>query len=289
VLGIRCWFIEAAFWDIRGKAAGRSVAALLGADRDRLEVYASTGAVRDPADAAAHARRLVDAGFRGVKIRTRHDRLEDDLQMVAAVREAVGPEVAVMCDANQAWRVDVFGHGPVWDLERAAAAARGMEQHGVAWLEEPLDMYDLGGYAALRRRTSTPVAAGELHGEPSLVRLLMDAEGVDVVQPDAVMTGGITGAAALASEAARRGLAFSPHTWTNGVGLAVNLHVALAAGNCVRLEYPCDPPGWTPQARDAMLTHPLLPGPDGMLACPDAPGLGITLDENALSAHAVPL
>lgn len=289
VLGIRAWFVEAAFWDLRGKAEGRPVDQLLGSGRDRIRVYASTGEVRGPDDAAEHARRLVLDGFRGLKLRTRHERLEEDLATVAAVRAAVGPDVAVMCDANQAWRVDVFGTGPVWDLERAVAAAEGMAAYGVAWLEEPLDMYDLAGYAELRRRTSTPIAAGELHGDPALVELLMNAEGVDIVQPDAVMTGGVTGATHLARLAAARGLGFSPHTWSNGVGLAVNLHVALAAPNCTWLEYPFDPPGWVPADRDAMLRGPLVPDEDGYLHRPGPEGLGIELDEEALAEHAMAL
>jgi L-alanine-DL-glutamate epimerase-like enolase superfamily enzyme len=289
VLGIRAWFVEAAFWDLRGKAEGRSVAELLGSTREEIRLYASTGEVREPEAAAEHARGIVAAGFQGLKLRTRHERLEEDLEMVAAVRAAVGPGVAIMCDANQAWRVDVFGEGPVWDLERAVAAAEGMAAHGVTWLEEPLDMYDLAGYAELRRRTSTPIAAGELHGDPGLVALLVNAEGVDVVQPDAVLTGGVTGAAGLARLAAGRGLAFSPHTWTNGVGLAVNLHVALAAENCTWLEFPYDPPGWLPEDRDAMLLRPLLPDGAGVLRRPDAPGLGIELDEEALSEYGMPL
>ncbi|MGH2687204.1 MAG: enolase C-terminal domain-like protein, partial [Actinomycetota bacterium] len=150
-------------------------------------------------------------------------------------------------------------------------------------------MYDLAGYAELRRRTATPIAAGELHGEPSLVGLLMDAGGVDVVQPDATTTGGVTGATALARLAAGRGLGFSPHTWSNGVGLAVNLHVALAAGNCSWLEFPYDPPGWLPADRDAMLGRPLVPDGDGFLHRPGTEGLGIELDEAALGEFGMPL
>lgn len=288
-LGIRAWFVEAAFWDLRGKSEGKSVAALLGARRDRIPAYASTGQVRDPEEAAEHALAALALGFKGIKIRTRHPSLDEDLAMVRSVREAIGADIALMCDANQAWRVDAFAKGPVWDLERATAAARGMEEFGVAWLEEPLDMYDLRGYAQLRRNTKVKIAAGELHGDPGLVRLLMEADGVDVVQPDLVFTGGVTGAFALAQEAAARGLAYTPHTWTNGLGLAANLQVAMAAPNCEWIEYPYDPPGWVPEARDAMLTEPLSIDTEGFLALPDAPGLGVTLDEERLKAHGTPL
>lgn len=288
-LGIRAWFVESAFWDLKGKAEGRSVAALLGAKRDRIRAYASTGQLRDPEEAAEHAVAVLEEGFKGIKIRPRHNEVERDIAMVRAVREAIGEEIALMCDGNQAWRVDTFAKGPVWDLERAATVAKAMEEFGVAWLEEPLDMYDLDSYAELRRRTKTPIAAGELHGDPGLVRLLMDAGGVDIVQPDLVFTGGVTGALALARDAAERGLAFSPHTWTNGLGLIQNLHVALAAPNCEWLEYPFDPPGWVPEARDAMLTEPILPDSEGYVRLPEGPGLGVTLDEEKLKTYGTPV
>lgn len=288
-LGIRAWFVESAFWDLRGKAEGKSVAELLGANRDRIRAYASTGTLRDPAEAAEHAVEVLERGFKGIKIRPRHQEVERDIAMVRAVREAIGDEVALMCDGNQAWRVDTFAKGPVWDLERATRVAKAMEEYGVAWLEEPLDMYDLNGYAELRRRTSTPIAAGELHGDPGLVRLLMDAGGVDIVQPDLVFTGGLSGAFALAQEAHSRGLSFAPHTWTNGLGLAQNIQVALAAPSCEWIEYPYDPPGWVPEARDAMLTEPLLIDDEGSLRAPQGPGLGVTIDEEKLKAHGTAL
>lgn len=284
-LGIRAWFVETALWDIRGKAEGKSIAALLGATGDRIPAYCSTGELRSPAEAAEHAVSVLQKGFKGIKIRTRHETVDEDLAMVRAVREAIGDQVALMCDANQAWRVDTFAKSPVWDLERATKACKGMEEFGVVWIEEPLGMYNLEGYAELRRRTKTPIAAGELHGDPDLVRLLMDAEGVDIVQPDLTFTGGVTGAFGLAREAAARGLGFAPHTWTNGLGLAANLHLAVAAPNCDWLEFPYDPPGWVPEGRDAMLSAPIEIDSEGFVRLPDAPGLGVQLNEERLKSH----
>lgn len=289
VLGIRAWFLEVAFWDLKGKTAGKSIAELLGGGDERIRAYCSTGELRSPNEAADHAERCLEAGFKGIKIRTRHDDPDDDIAMVEAVRKAVGDDVALMCDANQAWRVDTFGKGPVWDFERAASTAKRMEEYGVAWLEEPLDMYDLNGYAKLRSSTETPIAAGELHGDPDLVRLLIEADGVDIVQPDLVFTGGVTGSFALAREAERRDLAYSPHTWTNGLGLAANLQLALAAPNCEWLEYPYDPPGWVPEARDAMLAEPISLDADGYVRAPKGPGLGFALNEEALKTYGTPL
>ena len=284
-LGVRAWFLESAFWDLKGKAAGKSVAELLGAKRDRIRAYCSTGSLRSPEDAAQHAVEVLKLGFQGIKIRPRHATVEEDIAMVTAVREAIGDNVALMCDGNQAWRVDTFAKGPIWDLDRAITAATAMRDLGVTWLEEPLDMYDFAGYAELRKQVGLPIAAGELHGDPGLVRLMMDADGVDIVQPDLVLTGGVTGAMQIAKLAASRGLGFAPHTWTNGLGLVQNLHVAMAAENCEWLEFPYDPPGWTPEGRDVILSEPIEVGQDGYVNLPKGPGLGVTLDEEVLSKY----
>jgi len=90
----------------------------------------------------------------------------------------------------------------------------------------------------------------------------------------------------IAEVALARNRWFTPHTWTNGIGLLANLHVAAGVGGGPYLEFPYDPPGWTPERRDAVLAQPVRPGPDGVLRVPDAPGLGIVLDEVAIRRYA---
>lgn len=284
-LGVRAWFVESAFWDLKGKAAGKGVAELLGASREDIRAYCSTGTLRSPDEAAAHAVEVLQKGFKGIKIRPRHASVAEDIAMVKAVREAIGDEVALMCDGNQAWRVDTFAKGPVWDLDRATELAKAMKDLGCEWLEEPLEMYDFAGYAELRKRVGLPIAAGELHGDPGLVDLMIDADAVDIVQPDLVLTGGVSGAMALAKRAAERGLRFAPHTWTNGLGLIQNLHVALASPNCDWLEFPYDPPGWTTEARDVILAEPTEVDADGLVHRPKGPGLGVSLNEEVLTKY----
>lgn len=210
-LGVRAWFAEVAVWDLKAKSQGKTIAQMLGAKRDRVRAYCSTGELRSAEDAAAHAKRVLEHGFKGIKIRTRHATLDEDIAMLEAVRGAVGDEIALMCDANQAWRVDAFEKGPVWDLARASEFAKAAERAGVEWIEEPLEMFDFAGYARLCGLTDVKIAAGELHGEPGLVRLLIDAGGVDVVQPDLCFTGGVTGAWWLA-EYSRTGVSSSRRT-----------------------------------------------------------------------------
>jgi L-alanine-DL-glutamate epimerase-like enolase superfamily enzyme len=106
--------------------------------------------------------------------------------------------------------------------------------------------------------------------------------GVDVLQTDAVLSGGIGGCRRLAALADLCGRTWSPHTWSNGYGLVVNLHLALAVSSCPYVEVPLDPPAWTPERRDWLLPTPLLIAPDGTVAPPAGPGLGVQPDLDAL-------
>jgi D-galactarolactone cycloisomerase len=283
VLGIRAWHVEPACWDLIGKAAGMPVWRLLGGAASRIRAYASTGELREPARRVEDVQALKQQGFSAAKLRIRWPTVEEDVALVRAVREAL-PDMTLMVDANQGWRVHGFGEYPEWDLARAVRTARALEELDVTWLEEPLDQHDYRGYAALRSKSTVPLAGGELLSDLHGFRDLIEHRAVDVLQPDATLTGGIHMATRVAAMAEAAGLGFAPHTWTNGIGLLVNLQVmgAVGADWC---EFPIDPPGWTPEARDAMLAAPIAIDPDGYVTLPDRPGLGIELDEERIAAH----
>ena len=290
VLGLRVWFIETAIFDLAAKAAGLPLYRYLGGSRDRVPAYASFGELRDGPRRAEDTLAAKALGFKLVKLRPRHATMREDIAEVEAVRAAAGDEMGIACDANQGWRVDTFApDNPVrWDFKRALATARAYEEFEVAWLEEPLDQFDFEGYRRLRDQTTTPIAGCELAGDVWPVREMIERRAVDIVQPDATFTGGITGALDLARTAAQFGIGFQPHTWSNGLGLAANMHV-MAATQGAWLEYPYDPPGWVPEGRDAMLAEPIRVAPDGMLDLPQASGLGVELDLDRIQAHGTPI
>ncbi len=272
----RYWPLEAALWDLLGKARGVPVATLLGGAVDRLPAYASTGSIRPPEESAEVALRLREEGFRALKMRVEPPAFEEGLARIGAVRDAVGDSMDVMVDLNQGWRMpgDVT---PPWPYEDVRRFADGLAAYGVRWLEEPLHGDDVAGLARLRGETSVPLAGGEMARTPALLDAYLAAGALDVLQPDAVLAVGIARARDLAGEAIAQGLAFTPHTWSNGIGLLANLHLTAGVGGGPYLEYPYDPPGWTPERRDFMLAAPTLPDVDGYLVIPDEPGLGIVL------------
>jgi D-galactarolactone cycloisomerase len=285
--GGRPWTVEVAIWDLVGRLVGQPLWRLLGGRSERLLAYVSTGEAVAPEERATRVVALRDQGVRAVKLRFHHADWRRDVEVVEAVRGAVGGGVEIMVDANQGWRM-AGDRSARWDVATATQVARALEPLGVYWLEEPLRTDDVEGYALLRRRTALRIAAGEMVRGLFEARDLILRGGVDVVQPDVVLAGGLGGCRRIAALADLCGRAFSPHTWTNGFGLLANLHLATAVSTCPYLEVPLDPPGWTTARRDWLLGGTRLEiAADGTVTPPPGPGLGVLPDLDALEAHRV--
>jgi L-alanine-DL-glutamate epimerase-like enolase superfamily enzyme len=281
----RYWPLEAALWDVVGQVAGLPVAMLMGGATDGLPAYASSGTLRPPSEQAESALRLREEGFRALKIRIDPRQLDEGLAAVEATRAAVGTSMAIMVDLNQAWRMP----GDITTgLDRAGALriADRLAELDVLWLEEPMPGQDLAGLALLRRTSRVRIAGGEMTRTFPDSLAALDADAYDVHQPDVVLAGGLLRGRTLGELALARGRWYTPHTWTNGIGLLANLHVVAGVGGGPYIEYPYDPPGWTPERRDFMLAEPIRPDADGVLHVPPRPGLGIELDRDALRRYA---
>jgi D-galactarolactone cycloisomerase len=165
------WVIDLALWDLIGKACGQPLFKLWGGYTDRVLAYASLAEMGTPKNRAEMALRLLEEGFKAVKLRLRAPTVQGDVAQVAAVRDAVGDRMAIMVDANQAGAARLPGLNPrgaeVWTYERALATARELEGLGVVWLEEPLPRYDYEHLARLCgrmyciRAVSIYIAGGE--------------------------------------------------------------------------------------------------------------------------------
>jgi D-galactarolactone cycloisomerase len=284
--GGRPWTAEVAVWDLAARALEQPLWRLLGGRSERILAYASSGERVEPVERARRVVALRDGGIRAVKLRFNDADWRRDVEVVEQVRDAVGAGVELLVDANQGWRM-AGDRRARWDVATATQCARALEPLDVFWLEEPLRTDDVDGYALLRRRTSLRIAAGEMVRGAFEARDLIIRGGVDVVQPDVVLAGGIGGCRRIAGLADLCGRWFSPHTWSNGLGLLANLHLALAVSTCPYLEVPLDPPAWTPERRDFLLPAP-LPIVDGAIAPPPGPGLGVVPDLDALETYRVP-
>jgi len=284
--GGRPWAAEIAAWDAVGKALDVPLWRLLGGRSEHLLAYASSGELLEPAERVERCLALRERNVRAVKIRLHLSDWREDVAVIARVREAVGSELEIMVDANQGWRMPGDRQAR-WDVATAAQCAGELEALGVYWLEEPLRTDDVDGYRSLRSLTGIRLAAGELVRTAAEARDLVVRGGVDVVQADVLFVGGIGGCRRVAALADLHGRAWSPHTWSNGLGLVANLHAALAFSTVPFVEVPFDPPAWSPERRDWLLPEPVEIAADGTIAPPPGPGLGVEIDLDALERHRV--
>ena len=281
----RYWPLEAALWDIIGQVTGQPVSVLFGGARGRLPAYASFGEARDPQARAEAGLAAKAAGFRAMKIRISRTEWVSGLEAVRATRAAVGDDIVLMADLNQWWRM-AGDASPALDETQVRRIAAELADLGVFWLEEPLPGGNLDGMRALRQQIR--VAGGEMARTPAELLAALEAGALDVLQPDVVLAVGMLRARTIAELALLRHRWFTPHTWTNGLGLLANLHVVAGVGGGPYVEFPYDPPGWTEERRDFFLTEPVRIDGDGCLAVPAAPGLGARIDPAAVARYALP-
>jgi len=277
----RMWPLEVALWDLMGKISGQPLWKLLGGRSRRVRAYASTGQRLDKGARAEAARRLSEQGFPALKLRFYAPDLRAEIAMVQAVREAIGSDMAILVDANQGWQMPWDDAAP-WDFKTAVWVADALAELEVYWLEEPLPRHDYRGLAELRRRARVRIAGGEGNREFAELREYLRHGSLDVYQPDVVWSTGILHARQIATEVQAAGAIYSPHTWGDGLVLLANLHVTAALSSAPFVEFPFDPPYWTPECRDFILPALILPDHEGFLTLPDAPGLGVEINWDEL-------
>ncbi len=283
--GGRYWPLEAALWDIIGQVAGLPVSVLFGGAQDRLAAYASSGELKSAAARAEAAIAVKERGFTALKIRIDRNRIVEGIASVRAARDAVGPDFALMVDLNQMWRMsgDI---APALSLAGVQAIAEQLRELNVLWLEEPLPQADVAGARRVRAQTGIQISGGEMVRTMAEMSALIEADAYDIYQPDVVLAVGMLRARQVSEQANLKHRLFTPHTWSNGLGLLANLHVAAGVDAGPYIEFPYDPPGWTPERRDFFM-EPIDIDAHGDLVVPTAPGLGVVLDRNAIRRYTV--
>ncbi|MCB0155583.1 MAG: mandelate racemase/muconate lactonizing enzyme family protein [Anaerolineae bacterium] len=269
--------IDIALWDILGQATGQPVGRLLGGCyRQRVRPYASV-LMQEPEPLAEHLLSLKELGFRAFKIGWgpfgRVSNAKDEA-IVRAAREAIGAEGWLMVDAGGS---DAFWpQGYKWALRTAEMLA----DYDVAWFEEPLQPDALEDFVALRRAAPVPIAGGEVLTRRQAFQPWLQAGAFDIVQPDVTKVGGLSEERRIGWLAQESGIKFVPHGWNTAVGLAADLHLAAAFATTDFVEYLTGSP-----YIDAIVAEPWQLDADGMLPIPTGPGLGITLDLEAVARY----
>lgn len=275
--------IDIALFDLKGRHLGVPASTLLGgAWRSSVDAYA-TGTYRrgsgDPMDyVVEEVRGYVREGFKAVKLKIGFG-VAEDTALIRAVREAVGPGISLMLDAN---------HG--FDALEAIALGRAVADCDIGWFEEPVVPDDLGSYEEVRRGQPIPVAGGECEFTRWGFREVFQRRAMDIVQPDTCAAGGLSECKKIADMAAAFGVRYLPHVWGTGIGLAASLQLIAAL--------PDVPPRHTPRApilefdrsehpfRQAVLKTPIEHA-GGRVAIPTGPGLGVEVDRESIARYRV--
>lgn len=254
--------VDTALWDLRGNALGEPLWRLLGGHDPAVRAYAGNIDLNFPPEQLLDgASRSLDAGFRSIKMRLGKPTLREDVARVAAMRQHIGPDIELMVDANEAWRVD-----------QALRAFRALRDFDLVWVEEPIRPDDYAGYAHLRAQGGIPLAAGENLHTLAEFTALISAGGVDFPEPDLTTCGGITPWMKIAHLADAHGLPVTSHGAHD-----VHVHLLAAVPNAAYLEVHAF-------GLERYMAHS-LDLRDGTAIAPDRSGHGIVFDWQALDAH----
>jgi mandelate racemase len=254
--------LDMAAWDALAKATGQPLCVLLGGSVGPVKSYNSNGLwLKEPEAVAAEAVELrEEGGFTGLKLRLGRERVSDDLATVDAVRKAVGDDVHLMVDFNQGL-----------NLAEALQRCHMIDGYGLAWIEEPVVYDNLDGCAQLARELKTPIQIGENFYGPREMHKALQKKACDLVMPDFMRIGGVTGWMRAAAIASAAGVPMSTHLYPE-----VAAHVMRVTETAHWLEWQdwADPVLQSPYQMNA-----------GLLHIPDVPGVGIEWDEDAVVAN----
>ncbi len=258
--------LDIALWDIAGKAAGLPLWRLLGGSpREGIAAYASKLRLSEPRLVADACAKAAVRGFTGIKLH------EITIGAVAAAREAIGPDVALMVDVNCPW-----------SLLEATAIGRRLQSYDLAWLEEPIwPPEDLRSLTLLHRATGLPLAAGENIANAHAFKALAELEGVDVLQPSVTKVGGVSEFVAVGHLARLHGKQLAPHSPYLGPGYLATLQMAAVFPEMDWLEH------FSVEPERRIFGDAVWPDARGRVAIPQGPGLGADPDPEVLSGYRV--
>ena len=260
--------VDVAVWDIIGKALGLPVYKVLGAYSEKLRVYAAGGYYEDGKGVAELAKEMegyVAEGFRAVKMKVGGAPFATDVERVRAVRQALGPEIDILIDANNKWHA-----------YEAIRFGRAVEKYQPYWFEEPVEPDDYKGSAEVRQALDMPVVAGENEFTRWGCRELLEAGSADILNLDTIIAGGITEYRKIAAMASAHHIPVAPH---GNPHMAVHL-LASTPNTLIMETYPAVESRFN-------LALPLYPVKDGYITAPDKPGIGIDPDPEVVKKYRV--
>ncbi len=275
--------IEIALWDLIGKAVQQPLYKLWGAAKERVPAYASMIQLSTPEERIRMAVELKAQGWKALKLRLHYRTMKEDIGLVEAVRKAVGEDMEIMTDANQAQSAGTWQPGVRWDFRRAAETARELQSLKAVWLEEPLCRYDFDGLAELNRLVDIPIAGGENNHGVHEYRWMLERGVFDILQPDVMVADGVTGFRQIAELASAFNKRIIPHHGGGNLGTIAQLHCIACWPHSPWVELLHDPPIAAYTNGFAIMEDPPLVDQEGYLNLPQGPGLGITIKKELIA------
>jgi D-galactarolactone cycloisomerase len=272
--------LEIALWDLVGKAMGQPLYKVWGAAKDRVPAYASMIQLSTPEERVRMAVELKSQGWKAIKLRAHYPTLKQDVQLVEAVRKAVGDDMEIMVDANQAQSFGTWQPGVMWDFRRALETARELERLQCAWLEEPRLRYAFDELAELSRLVEIPIAGGENNRGVHEYRWILEQKVYTIVQPDIMVADGVTGFREIGALAQAHHKRLIPHHGGGNLGTVAQLHAIASWPNAPWIEILHDPPVAAYTNGFAMMQNPPLVDKEGYLNLPQGPGLGVDINRD---------
>jgi D-galactarolactone cycloisomerase len=274
--------LEIALWDLIGKASGQPIYKIWGAAKDRVPAYASMIQLSTPAERVRMAVQLKAQGWKAIKLRAHYQTLKEDVGVVEAVRKAVGDDMEIMVDANQAQSFGTWQPGVMWDFRRALETARELEHLNVYWLEEPRLRYAFDELAELNRLVSIPIAGGENNRGVHEYRWMLEQSVFDILQPDIMVADGVTGFREIGDLAKAHNKRVIPHHGGGNLGTIAQLHAIASWPHAPWIEILHDPPIAAYTNGFAIMENPPLVDKEGFLNLPQGPGLGVAINKDLI-------
>ncbi len=276
--------LEIALWDLIGKVTGQPLYKIWGAAKDRVPAYASMIQLSTPEERVRMAVQLKSQGWKAIKLRAHYPTLKEDVQLVEAVRKAVGDDMQIMVDANQAQSSGTWQPGVMWDFRRALETARELERLNCLWLEEPRLRYGFDELAELGRLVGIPIAGGENNRGVHEYRWILEQNVYSIVQPDIMVADGVTGFREIAALTQAHNKRLIPHHGGGNLGTIAQLHAIASWPNSPWIEILHDPPVAAYTNGFSVMANPPLVDKEGYLNLPQGPGLGVEINKDLIAA-----
>lgn len=274
--------VDMALWDIIGKAANLPLYKMWGGGKDKLIPYASMVLLSTPEERAELAASLKSEGWQAIKLRLHHETIAEDIRTVEEVRDAVGDDMTIMVDGNQAQSSGTWQPGVRWDFQRAYETAVELQDLDCYWLEEPLNRYDFEGLADLSSKVEIPIAGGENNPGMHEFVQICEQEVYGLLQPESMVLNGMTNLKKIGNLAEFYGKEIVPHHGGGNIGVIAHMHLVASWRHAPFMELLHDPPIGHYKNKFSIMSNAPEVDSDGFMPMPQGPGLGVDIDPDLI-------